>query len=174
MRSWGRSPSLILGTGNAKTSGPSPCPLEGGCENTESFVSPGRGRLQLALSPSHTQAVFCKETKSLGATGTVPWQRGLLGGGQGGSRSWRRKSPCLTLPVPGNSLKLTKVDTVFLSGHPVALRFFFRLGHQGAPVTVGASLCNRPSLPSERTGVSLRGWMEDWLEGWKKHGPSRS
>ena len=30
----------------------------GRCENTESIVSPGGGRLQLALSPSHTQAVF--------------------------------------------------------------------------------------------------------------------
>ena len=93
-----------------------------------------------------------------GATGTVPWQRGLLGGGRGGCRSWRRKSPCLTLPAPGNSLKLTKVNTCVSVWASCGFEFFFLLGHQGAPVTVGASLCNPHSLPRERTGASLRGW----------------
>lgn len=161
MRPWGRSPSLIPGTGNAKTSGPSPCPLEwGGVRTLSPLCHPEEAVCSWPYPlPTHR---LCSERGQRaplkGATGTVPWQRGLLGGGRGGCRSWRRKSPCLTLPAPGNSLKLTKVNTCVSLWVSCGFELFFLLGHQGAPVTVGASLCNPHSLPRERTGALLRGW----------------
>ena len=159
MRSWGRSPSLILGTGNAKTSGPSPCPLEwGGVRTLSPLCHPEKAVCSWPY-PLPTRRLCSERGQRAplkGATGTVPWQRGLLGGGRGGSRSWRRKSPCLTLPAPGNSLKLTKVNTYVSVWVPCG--FFFSWATRGL-LSLLVPLCEIPcSLPRERTGTSLRGW----------------